>query len=509
RSTVAEELAAKYPPRRDAASGVPNVLRTGRSELHSEIGDALLVAGCIDAEHLRLMRALGPVSAMVVPLVARGHVLGAMTFVFAESGRHYGQSDLRFAEELALRCTNAIGNARAYSAEQQARRAADLANKAKDEFLAVVSHELRTPLNAIMGWAGMLSTRVLDQAQSARATETIERNAIAMAQLIEDLLDMSRVISGKLRIDVQPVDVARVVDAAIASVTPAASSKDIRLLTTLAPCPPIMGDATRLQQIAWNLLSNAVKFTPKGGRVEIALSHVGTSLELSVADNGQGIAPDFLPNVFEAFRQEDAGPTRHRGGLGLGLAITKQLVELHGGVIAVSSEGPGRGASFSVTLPVSAAGPSGEISERGTRQFPTFSTFDKPEQIRGLRVLVVDDEEDARTLVATILEDCACQVTMAASVREALALFSQHVPDIVVSDIGMPGESGYDLIRQIRALPPERGGNVPAAALTAYARPEDRRKMLNAGFSIHLPKPVEAAELVAVVATLSRFIQRS
>ncbi|HKP63413.1 MAG TPA: PAS domain S-box protein [Polyangiales bacterium] len=506
---LAQDLASKYPPQPNATRGVSQVLRSGRSELLTEIPDELLVASCVDAEQLRMARELSLHSAMIVPLRARTGVLGAVTFVFAESRRVYGESDVLFAEELAARCALAIENARAYTSEQHARLAADVANRAKDEFLAVVSHELRTPLNAIMGWAQMLTLREMDETRLKRAHETIERNAVAMAQLIEDLLDMSRVISGKLRIEVQRVELARVVEAAIESIRPAVLARDIELVPSIeVALPEITGDPTRLQQIVWNLLSNAVKFTPKGGRVDIALRRIGSSLEISVADTGKGIAPDFLPNVFEPFRQEDAGPSRYRGGLGLGLAISRQLVELHGGQIVAHSGGEGRGARFSVTIPISAAAPASQLAQRTARQFRANSEFDKPEHIRGLRVLVVDDEEDARRLVAMILEDCGCLVTTAGSVSEALRHFSERAPDVLLSDIGMPGENGYDLIRKVRALPHPAGGGVPAAALTAYARPEDRRNMLNAGYSIHLPKPVEAAELVAVVATLSRFIQR-
>ncbi|HET9956788.1 MAG TPA: PAS domain S-box protein [Polyangiaceae bacterium] len=507
---LAKELNAKYPPNPDAPAGVPNVLRTGRSELYPEIPDELLVARCVNEDHLHIARELGLRSALMVPLMAQGRVLGAMSFIYSTSGRTYTEEDLRFAEELARRCANAIENARAYRAEQKARRGADIANRAKDEFLAIVSHELRTPLNAIMGWAKMLTTREFDERRGRSALETIERNAIAMAQLIEDLLDMSRVISGKLRIEVQQVEVARVVDAAIESIRPAAFAKGIELVTSLdRNVPAIMGDPTRLQQIVWNLLSNAVKFSPKGGRVQVLLRESGTALEVSVTDDGKGIAPEFLPHVFDAFRQEDASPSRSRGGLGLGLAITRQLVELHGGQIIAHSEGEGRGATFSVFLPYSVANPVVERAERATREFLESPTFPRPEHIRGLRVLAVDDDEDARHLVATILEECGCSVTMADSVEDGMRKFQAEVPDILLSDVAMPGEDGYELIRRVRALPHHQGGDVPAAALTAYARAEDRRSLLNAGYSIHLPKPIEPAELVAVVATLSRFLPRA
>jgi PAS domain S-box-containing protein len=509
RTELVNELDRRYPPDPNAIRGVPNVLRTGRSELHAEITDELLASRSVDAERPRIARELGIGSAMVVPLTALGRVLGAITLVAGDSGRKYDANDLALAEELAERSANAIENARAYRSEQQARRAADLANRAKDEFLAIVSHELRTPLNAIMGWAKMLNSPSLDETRRKSALETIERNSVAMAQLIEDLLDMSRVISGKLRIEMQQVDLARTIHAAIESIRPAALAKGIEIVIQVEPdVPEMMGDPTRLQQIVWNLLSNAVKFTAKGGRVEVGLGRDGPSLELWVSDNGKGIAPAFLRNVFEPFRQEDASPTRSRGGLGLGLAITRQLVELHGGQITVSSAGEGHGAVFSVMLPTSAPVPVVRVSERTGRKFRTDQDFERPEQIRGLHVLVVDDDDDGRGLVATVLEDCGCRVTTASSVEDALKKFSEEVPDLVLSDISMPREDGYHLIRMIRALPHDRGGDVPAAALTAYARAEDRSSLLNAGYTSHLPKPVEPAELVAVVATLSRFTQR-
>lgn len=504
---LAKELDAKYPPKPDAPTGVPHVLRSGHAELYPHIPDELLTAACIDAEHLRIARELRLRSAMIVPLTARGRVLGAMSFVFAESDRNYTKEDLGFAEELGRRCANAIENARLYSSEQNARRTADVANRAKDEFLAVVSHELRTPLNAIMGWAKLLNVQGFEERRRPGAIETIERNAVAMAQLIEDLLDMSRVISGKMRLEVQHVDLSAVIEAAIESVRPAAAAKGVNVAPVLeGTVPVILGDPGRLQQIVWNLLSNAVKFTPKSGTVDVVLRRVASSLELVVADTGKGIAPAFLPNVFDAFRQEDASPSRTRGGLGLGLAITRQLVELHGGRVTCDSEGEGRGATFTVSLPISAVGPSREAPKSAARQFGADASYERPAHLRGLRVLVVDDDDDARSLVAMILEDCGSRVTTAHGVDDAMRRIAEDVPDVLLSDIGMPEADGYDLIRKIRALPRESGGDMPAAALTAYARPEDRRRLLNSGFSIHLPKPVEPAELVAVVATLSRFL---
>ncbi|HEX3775145.1 MAG TPA: PAS domain S-box protein [Polyangiaceae bacterium] len=504
---LAQELAERYPPDPNHASAVMSVLQTGRSLLYPEIPDQLLVAGARDAEQLRIARELELRSAMIVPLIARGKVLGAMTFVYAESARHYSADDLDYAEQLALRCAAAIDNARLFASEQRSRRAAEIANRAKDEFLAVVSHELRTPLNAIMGWAKLLVAGQVDQARQRNALETVERNAVAMAQLVEDLLDMSRVVSGKLRLEVQQVNLAQVTSAAIESVRPAAAARGVELTSSLdGTAGPVLGDPTRLQQVIWNLLSNAVKFTSRDGGVRIVLRRVDFSVEISVADTGKGIAPSFLPHVFEAFRQQDASSKRSLGGLGLGLAITRQLVELHGGTIVAESDGEGCGAKFVVTLPIaSVSSPrwalAGTESKRGSSE--------RPEHLRGLRVLVIDDEMDTRNLVGAILEECGCRVALAASVSEAMDALTEELPDLVISDVGMPGEDGYDFIRKLRALPRDRGGDLPAAALTAYASAEDRGRLLNAGYSIHVAKPVDPAELLAVVGTLGRFARRA
>lgn len=438
----------------------------------------------------------------VVMLVVRGRALGRMAFGQGPDRRAWTEADRRSFEELARRCANAIDNAALFASEQEARRAADVANRAKDEFLAVVSHELRTPLNAIMGWSKMLTGSAFDEGRRARAMQTIERNAVAMAQLIDDLLDMSRVISGKMRLEMQPVDLGQIVQTTVDTVRPTMEAKRVALSTVFAlDIPPMMGDPTRLQQIVWNLLSNAAKFTPEGGHVELRVRGVPSGVEIVVRDTGRGIDRDFLPCVFDAFRQEDASSSRARGGLGLGLAITRQLVELHGGRIAAESEGEGKGATFTVTFPVALAEREAPVSLAPR----VGAGFEKPAHLRGLRVLAVDDDDDARQLVALILEGCGCRVRSAASVAEAMEALAAEVPDVLLSDVAMPHEDGYELIRRVRALPRDRGGDLPAGALTAYARPEDRRRLLNAGFSIHLAKPIEPAELVAVVATLGRF----
>jgi PAS domain S-box-containing protein len=393
--------------------------------------------------------------------------------------------------------------------EQRARVQAEAANRAKDEFLATVSHELRTPLNAMLGWARMLRADKLDAATSARALEAIERNAKSQAQLIEDLLDVSRIISGKLRLDVRSVELPLVIEAAIDAVRPAAEAKQIRLQTVLDPrAAPVAGDSDRLQQVVWNLLSNAVKFTPKGGRVQVRLERINSHVEVTVSDTGKGISADFLPYLFDRFRQEDGTPSRKYGGLGLGLAIVRHLSELHGGTVSAESAGEGQGAAFRVSLPLMIVSqPGGVLASGLTRVHPTAGQplpFDCPPVLGNVRVLVVDDEPDACEILSVILEQCGAEVKAVNSAPEALEALQDWRPRVLLADIGMPGEDGYALLRRVRALPPEQGGTTPAAALTAFARTEDRVRALSAGFQIHVPKPVEPAELVAVVQNLAR-----
>ena len=395
--------------------------------------------------------------------------------------------------------------------ERAARSEADRASRVKDEFLATLSHELRTPLNAILGWSQIARRNPADVAGTTEALATIERNARTQAQIIDDLLDMSRIISGKIRLDVQPVDLSAVVRAAVETVVPAADAKGIRLRAVFDPhAGPVSGDPNRLQQVFWNLMTNAVKFTPKGGRVQVTLARVNSHLEIQVVDTGQGIGDEFLPHVFDRFRQADGGTTRRHGGLGLGLAIVKQLVELHGGTVQARSGGPELGSTFTVNLPLTVVHP--EPNPAGERRHP--SSGDAPGSpddrlmVQGVRVLVVDDEPDARALVRRVLIDAGAVVTTAGSADEAVGLVAADRPDLLVSDIGMPGEDGYSLIARVRALGPDRGGNLPAIALTAYARAEDRMRAIVAGFEQHLAKPVEPAELVTLVAVLAARRQR-
>ncbi|MGA9994119.1 MAG: PAS domain S-box protein [Pyrinomonadaceae bacterium] len=386
--------------------------------------------------------------------------------------------------------------------EQQARKDAEEANRLKDEFLTTLSHELRTPLTSILGWSQLLNTGQLDEQSRERALETIERNALAQRQLIDDLLDVSRIITGKLRLDAYPTKLAPIVEAAVDAVQPTADAKGIKIHAMVElQNGAILGDPDRLQQIIWNLLSNAIKFTPQGGRVEVELTRADSQAQITVKDTGQGIAVEFLPYVFERFRQADSSSTRTYSGLGLGLALVRHLVELHGGSVFAQSEGEGGGATFIVRLPLMLhkerveAGHEHSMSEH-------FITNHRG-QLEGLRVLVVDDDTDACELMALALRKCGADVRTADSAAGAFDTISRWLPDSIVSDIGMPGEDGYDLIRQIRALRPEQGGKVPALALTAYARDEDRDLALAAGFQMHVGKPVELVELVEAVAGLA------
>jgi PAS domain S-box-containing protein len=395
---------------------------------------------------------------------------------------------------------------------EAAHRDAETANRSKDEFLATVSHELRTPLNAILGWAQLLLAAGDDPERRQRGLDTVVRNAKLQSQLIDDLLDVSRIISGKMRLDVQPTDLAAVIDAAVEAIRPAAEAKQIQLRRVVDPfAGPVAGDPGRLQQVVWNLLSNAVKFTPKAGKVEVRLERVNSHIEIIVADNGAGIAPEFLPHVFDRFRQLDGTTTRRHGGLGLGLAIVRHLVELHGGTVRVKSPGDGEGSTFLVALPLSIAHLTPAESQRVHPAAETAGDDPCEENsaldLKGIRVLVVDDEQDARETMRQILEHCNAEVETAGSAAEAISCLERWRPDVLLSDIGMPGEDGYELIRRVRELPAERGGQTPAAALTAFARVEDRRRALRAGFQMHLAKPVDIQELATVVASLARGIR--
>ena len=388
--------------------------------------------------------------------------------------------------------------------EQEARAEAEAASRAKDEFLAVLSHELRTPLNAVYGWANILKSGGIDEATAARGLDAIVRNANAQVQLIDDLLDVSRIVSGKMRLDVQHVDLASVVRAALDSMSPAAAAKGIRLQTALDPrAGPITGDPNRLQQVVWNLVSNAVKFTPRGGQIQVHLQRVNSHVELVVSDTGPGIGPELLPYLFERFRQGDSSTTRQHEGLGLGLALVKYLTELHGGIVSAYSLGSGKGATFTVKLPLTIA-QTPTATEPG--EHPTAALVARAlagPRLDGLRVLVVDDDQDSLDLASAILSGVGAVVTTSRSAAEALELLRQERPDVLISDIEMPGEDGYALIRKVRMLDRSSGGATPAVALTAYGRVEDRLRTISAGYSMHVPKPVQPVELTTIVASLA------
>ena len=461
------------------------------------------------------------VSYLAVPVVSRsGEVLGGLFFGHPEPGV-FSERDEIVVAGLASQAAVAMDNARLYETAKRARseaeraatenerlyRQAEESSRLKDEFLATISHELRTPLSAILGWARMLRMGQLPDDDTGKALETIERNARAQAQLIDDLLDVSRIITGKLRMDVQPADPNTFIDAAVEAVRPAADAKGVRVVKIIDTGPvAIPGDPVRLQQVVWNLLSNAIKFTPRGGRVQISSQRVNSHLEIVVSDTGQGISPEFLPHVFDRFRQADQKTSRQHGGMGLGLSIVRHLVELHGGTVRANSEGEGHGSTFVVMLPIT---PVYRVDESGGRVHPAARDLLPPvddctDRLDGLRVLVVDDEADTRELLRQGLEYCGANVRCVGTAEEALDLVTSTLPDILISDIGMPVVDGYDLIKQVRGLPPDRGGKIPAIALTAYTRTEDRLQSLRAGYDMHVPKPVELAELVAVAATVVR-----
>lgn len=424
--------------------------------------------------------------------------LGALTDAFN------GMLDQIQQQELEIEAGQAARE-KLLDAERSARADAERASQLKDEFVATLSHELRTPLTPILGWVEVFKRRPSPDPQWSQGLEVIERNARMQTQIIEDLLDMSRIVSGKVRLDIVPVNLVEVIEAGVSTVKSAAQAREIELVTSLdTSARTIRGDPGRLQQVVWNLLTNAIKFTDRGGRVHISLLRGNTNMVIEVTDTGQGITPAFLPHIFERFRQADSSTTRHHGGLGLGLAIVKQLVELHGGSIGAYSSGKGRGATFTVLLPMVAARNADDMraSEPGTRPARPAPSQDMP-SLTGLQVLVADDDADARTLIATVLEDCGAQVTVSDSAGHALSVLQSTRPHLLISDIGMPEVDGYELMRRVRVLPAVLGGLTPAIALTAFARAEDRRRALQAGYQLHLTKPVEPTLLAAAVSRLA------
>ena len=435
-----------------------------------------------------------------------GSIIGAAKIAHDITARRRAERALleRDAQLLKLSAERKLS----LESERAARSEAERLGHMKDEFLATLSHELRTPLNAIQGWAMLLRERRVKPEEFDRGLETIERNARTQVQIVNDLLDMSRIISGKIHLEVQPLYLDEIVSSAIEAVRQSAVARDIRIEPLLDSHIGLMrGDPNRLQQVLWNLLSNAIKFTPKGGRVQVVLERIDSHAEIRVEDSGIGIRPEFLPHVFDRFRQADASTTRHYGGLGLGLSIVKNLVELHGGTVRVKSPGENLGSTFIVTLPISHV--------RADERDPGISTTIASDPLEAtevprlddVRVLVVDDESDGRTFIARILEDRGASVVCATSAREALEALAHEHFDLLLSDIGMPDTDGLELIRRVRGLDKTRGGPIPAIAITAYARAEDRQRSLLAGFHMHLSKPIAARELIASIAGLIRLTQ--
>jgi signal transduction histidine kinase/DNA-binding response OmpR family regulator len=518
-----------------ARGGAPQanegVLGTLLKELHplrlSEI-DASLLATDLPVSDSGAQSFLG------APIFSSGQVFGWLYLVDKIGAEEFTEADERLAVTLSTQVAVAYENARLYTEaqlhaielqqeiaerkqaeeeralmlirEQAARAEAETANRTKDEFLATLSHELRTPLTAILGWSHLMRTNKLDPENAARALETIERNARSQSQLIDDLLDVSRIITGNLRLDVRPVELIAIIEAAIESTRPAAAAKAIQFEVAFdAAASHVMGDASRLQQVVWNLFTNAVKFTPEGGHVEVRLEREGTHAQVIVSDNGQGIDQQFLPLIFERFRQADGSTTRKHGGLGLGLAIVRHLVEMHGGTIEAYSEGINKGSRFTVMLPLKNESRSSH-SETDTSSFISGGDDDKAVHcsplLDGLRILLVDDEADTRDFIRTVLTQCGADVRCCESTAEAMVAIQQWSPELLISDIGLPGEDGYALIKKVRGSG-QQINQIPAVALTAYASHEDRLRALSAGFQVHIAKPVEPEELLNIITNVA------
>lgn len=462
--------------------GSPLYLALEGQPAWSELPVIALVRNSSDGAIDKQLKLLGHVTLLERPVLLRTFLSAIQTALWART-RQYEIRDLLEQERIA-------------------REEAERNSRLKDEFIATLSHELRTPLNAILGWSQLLGRGLLDAAESQEAVVSIERNARAQTQLIEDLLDMSRIISGKMRLDVQLVEPVNFIEAAIATVRPAATAKEIRLVTEIkSQVGNVLGDPTRLQQVIWNLLSNAIKFTPQQGEVKIIVQRLNSHLEIVICDTGQGISAEFLPYVFDRFRQADGTTTRRVGGLGLGLAIVKQLIELHGGRVEARSDGDGCGSSFVIELPINNTllKPLQRERERPALRGSDLKSPQELQSLQGLKLLVIDDEPDALSYLERVLAMCGAKVRTGNSAAAALAVIDDFVPDILISDISMPDVDGYSLIHQLR----QTKHNLPAIALTAFARTEDRTRSLRAGFAAHISKPVEPAELVATVAAVA------
>jgi len=488
---IEERLASPRPlaPVAGGTSSLESVIERGEPTLVRDVSDEWLATRVRDAEHFGAGSGAQPDSLMLVPLRARGRTLGVVSFALANGERRYTLADLALAEDLAQRAALAADNARLY-------REAQDASRAKDEFLAVLSHELRTPLTPVLGWVRMLRTGTLAPEATERALDTVERNTRLQAQLVEDLLDVSRIVAGKLSLDLRPVALGPIVDAVVEGAAAAAVAKSIVVTRRVEPnLPRIEADANRLQQVVANLLSNAVKFTPAGGRVEVAVARAGDAIRLSVADTGDGLQPEVAPHIFDRFRQADSTITRQHGGLGLGLSIVRHIVERHGGTVQATSDGPGRGSTFTVMLPIS--GPLSDAPRGGARMATAPAADDL---LAGVRVLVVDDDPDTRELVTVILQRAGAEVSGAGSTDEALRRADERAPEVVVSDLAMPARDGFALLRALHGRGLARG--MVTIALTAHARREDRERALSAGYDAYVTKPLEPAALAALVKEL-------
>ncbi|HEY7449966.1 MAG TPA: PAS domain S-box protein [Vicinamibacterales bacterium] len=501
-SGASKEAFAQFPQRRATAV----FARTFRGEGSVRLDDLTQVDDVTQAPRYRknppdygMPTGNLPVrSYLAVPVkTVSGAVLGGLFFGHSKPGM-FTEYHERLATGIAAWASLALENSRLYAVAREA-------DRLKDEFLAVLSHELRTPLNAILGYARLLRGGVLTAEKAERGIETLERNATSLTQIVEDVLDVSRIVSGKIRLDVQPVELALVVHNAVATVQPAADAKGIRVQAIVDPrVGPISGDPDRLQQVVWNLLSNAVKFTPKGGRIQVRLERVNSHVELVVSDTGLGIRRDFLPYVFERFRQAEAGTTRKIGGLGLGLSIVRHIVEMHGGTVKASSDGEGKGATFRVRLPLMIVHHEGLAGLREHPRTERMSPLSGLQDLKGIRILAIDDEEDALALLRVVLESAGAEVTTLSSAAVALEQIDAVKPDVLVVDLGMPLMDGFTFIARLRSSSSPAVQNIPAAALTAFARSEDRTKALRNGFQIHLAKPIDPGELVAAVSALAK-----
>jgi signal transduction histidine kinase/CheY-like chemotaxis protein len=486
------------------------VVRTGKSLLVEAQRPGFFEDIARTPEQLALLRRLGARSWMGVPLQIKGSMFGTITLAWSDSDRHYRPSDLLLAEDLARRAAAAIDNARLYDLSKEARTAAEAATRSKDEFVAMVSHELRSPLNVIIGWVRLMRSGSLSEQTRSHALEVIERNASAQSQLVSDLLDISRAIAGKVRLEPAQLDLGNLVMLVLEDARFALEAKRIRLHTDVPSEPAVLrADGERLTQVVWNLLLNAIKFTPKDGEISVTLRQAESDLELVVRDTGIGIAPDFLAHIFEPFRRSDSKSKRPHGGLGIGLSITKHLVDLHGGSLEARSDGIGKGASFLVRLPISPL----VSTTVGVTNMPATTArppdLVRPSVLTGSSILVVDDEGDVRDLLRVVLESCGMRVYDASSVREGLATLEAKHIDLIVSDVGMPDEDGYSFIRSVRSFSDPEKASIPAIALTAFARNEDRRRALLEGFNVHLPKPVEPAELLTALADLGQHVKKA